>query len=96
MICILKVIPYFWLLFSKTLEKCVFKIYHLDAVKLISALGLACQAALKRTELKLELLFDIDVQLMFEKGVRGGICHAIQQYPKAKNKYMKDHDKNKE
>ena len=34
--------------------------------------------------------------LMVEKGIRGGICHAIHQYAKANNKYMKDYDKNKE
>ena len=34
--------------------------------------------------------------LMVEKGIRGGICHAIHQNVKAKNKYMKDYDKNKE
>ena len=28
--------------------------------------------------------------LMIEKGTRGGICHAIQQYSKANNKYVKD------
>ena len=33
---------------------------------------------------------------MVEKGIRGGICHAIHQYAKANNKYMKDYDKNKE
>ena len=33
---------------------------------------------------------------MVEKGIRGGICHAIHQYVKANNKYMKDYDKNKE
>ena len=27
--------------------------------------------------------------LMFEKGVRGGICHAINQYAKTNNKYIK-------
>ena len=32
---------------------------------------------------------------MVEKGNIGGICHAIHQYPKANNKYMKDYDKNK-
>ena len=31
--------------------------------------------------------------LMVEKGTRGGICPAIHRYPKANNKYMKNHDK---
>ena len=34
--------------------------------------------------------------LMTEKGIRGGMCHAICHYAKANNKYMKDYDKNKE
>ena len=34
--------------------------------------------------------------LMVKKGIRGGICHAVHQYAKAYNKYMKDYDKNKE
>ena len=33
---------------------------------------------------------------MVEKGIRGGICHAIHEYAKANNKYMKDYDKYKE
>ena len=33
---------------------------------------------------------------MVEKVIRGGICHAIHRYAKTYNKYMKDHDKNKE
>ena len=72
------------------------KFYNLGPAKSISAPGFAWQAALKKTELKLELLTDIDMLLMVEKGVRGGICHAINQYAKANNKYMKDYDKNKE
>ena len=32
---------------------------------------------------------------MVEKGIRGGICHAIHRYGKANNKYMKNYDKNK-
>ena len=53
------------------------KIYNLDHVKFLSAPGLAWQEALKKTEVKLELLTDNDMLLMVEKGIRGGICHAI-------------------
>ena len=34
--------------------------------------------------------------LIVEKGIRGGICHAIHRYTKVNNKYMKNYDKNKE
>ena len=33
---------------------------------------------------------------MVEKGVRGGICHAIHKYAEANNKYMKNYNKNKD
>ena len=46
--------------------------------------------------MKLELLTNVDMLLMVEKGIRGGICHAIHRYAKAKNKYMNNYDKNKE
>ena len=58
-------------------RKMCLKIYQLDPVKFFSAPGLAWQAALKKTEVKLELLTDIDMLLMIEKGIRGGICNAI-------------------
>ena len=81
--------------FENFREICL-KIYHLDPTKFLSAPGLAWQAALKRTEVKSELLIDIDMLLMVEKGIRGEVCHAIHQYAKANNKYMKEQDKNKE
>ena len=34
--------------------------------------------------------------LIVEKGIGGGICHAIHRYAKANNKYIKNYDKNKE
>ena len=71
-------------------------IYGLDPVYFVSAPGLAWQACLKKTEVKLELLTDYDMLLMIEKGIRGGICQATHRYVKANNKYMKNYDKNSE
>ena len=65
------------------------KVYELDPAHFLSAPGLAWQASLKKTEVKLELLTDVDMLLMVEKGIRGGICHAIYRYAKANNKYIK-------
>ena len=62
---------------------------------MFSAPGLAWQAVLKKTKVKLNLLTDIDMLLMKEKNIRGGICHSIYQYAKANNKYMENYDKNK-
>ena len=66
------------------------KIYELDPAKFLSIPGLVLQDALKKTDVKLELLTDIDVLLMDEKGIRGGICNTIYWYARANNKYMKD------
>ena len=76
-------------------NKCI-EIYELDPAHFLSAPGLAWQACLKKTEVKLELLTGADMLLMIEKGIRGGICHAIHRYSKENNKYIKNYDKNKE
>ena len=62
------------------------QIYELGPAKFLSAPGLAWQAALKKTKVKLDLLTNIDMLLMVEKGIRGGICHSIYRYVKAKKK----------
>ena len=53
-------------------------------------------SSFKKELKKLDLLTDFGMLLMIQKGIRGGICHAIHRYAKASNKYMKDYDKNKE
>ena len=72
------------------------KVYELDSVHFLSAPGLAWQACLKKTEVELELITDVDMLLMVEKGIRGEICHEILRYAKANNKYMKDYNKDEE
>ena len=70
------------------------EIHELDPAHFLSAPGLAWQACLKKTWAKLELLTKIDMLLMVEKSIQGGICNAIHRYAKANNKYMKNFYKN--
>ena len=72
------------------------EIYELDPAHFLSAPGLAWQACLKKSKVELELLTDIDMLLMVEKRIRGGMCQAIHRYDKANKKYMKNYDKNNE
>ena len=80
-------------MFENFRNKCI-EIYELDPAHFLSAPRLAWQACFKKTRIRLELLTNIDMLLMVEKGIRGGICHAIHRYAKANNKYMKNYDKN--
>ena len=54
------------------------KVYKLDPAHSLSAAGLAWQACLKKTEVKLELLTDVAMLLMTEKGRRGVYIYYIQ------------------
>ena len=72
------------------------KVYELDPLHFLSLPGLAWQACLKKTNIKLELLTDYDMLLIVEEGIRGGICHSIHRHTKASNNYMENYDKNEE
>ena len=64
--------------------------YKLDLAHYYTTPGLAWNAALKVTEVKLELLSDMDMLLMVEKGIREGVSMISNRYGKANNKYMGD------
>ena len=68
------------------------KNYELDPAHFFTVPGMAWDAMLKMTGIKLELLEDVDMLLMIEKGIRGGISNAFKRYAKANNKFMKNFD----
>ena len=71
--------------FQKFRNTCI-EIYGLDT----SYFLFAC---LKKTNVNLELLTDIDISLMIKVGIRGEMCQSVNRYAKADNKYMKNYDK---
>ena len=68
------------------------EVYELDPAHFLSSPGLAWQACLKKTNIKLELLTGYEVI----NGRRRNNCHSIHRNAKANNKYMKNYDKNEE
>ena len=62
--------------------------YKLDPAHYYTAPSLSWDACLKMTDVKLELLTDVDMLLMAETGIRGGVSMISNRYGKANNKYM--------
>ena len=68
------------------------KNYSLDPAFYYTAPGLAWDACLKITKVKLEMIGDYEMLMMIEKGIRGGVSMISTRYGKANNPYMKDYD----
>ena len=79
-ICMFQVINYYLQMYLRILEICVLKYMKL----------------FNETEVKSELLTNIDMLLRIETGIAGGMCLAIYRCIEANNKYMKNYDENKE
>ena len=62
--------------------------YGLDPAHFYTATGLTWKACLKKTRIRLELLLDPDMLLMFERGIRGGIMQSVHRWAVANNPYM--------
>ena len=69
--------------------------YKLDPLHYLTSPGLAWDAMLKMTKIKLELITDIDMYLFIERGLRGGISYIAHRHAEANNKYMKNYDPSK-
>ena len=77
--------------FEKFRKTCL-QYYELDPCHYFTSPGLSWDAMLKMTEIKLELMTDIDKFLFIEKGVRGGVSYISKRYAKANNKYTNNYD----
>lgn len=69
--------------------------YRLDPLHYCTSPGMAWDAMLRMTGVKLELLTDVDDYQLFENSIRGGISMIGKRYAKANNKDMLDYDKTK-
>ena len=72
----------------KSFRRVCLENYGLDPSHFYTAPGLACKACLKKTGIKLELLKDPDMLLMFENGIRGGITQSVHRWAAVNNPYM--------
>ena len=73
-------------------RKTCIQYYKLDPCHYFTSPGLSWDAMLKMTDIKLELMTDIDMFQFIEKGMRGGISYIANRYGKANNKYMREYD----
>ena len=73
-------------------RKTCLQYYKLDPCHYFTSPGLSWDAMLKMTDIKLELMTDIDMFQFIEKGMRGGTSYIANRYGKANNRYMKTYD----
>ena len=81
--------------FEKFIDTCL-EHYGLDPCHYFSSPGLAWDAMLKMSGVRLCLIDDVDMHFFIEKGMRGGISYIAKKYCRANNEFVKGYDKGKE
>ena len=76
----------------ESFRKTCLQYYKLDPCHYFMSPGLNWDAMVKITNIKLELMTDIDMFQFIKKGMHGGVSYIANQYGKANNKYMKEYD----
>lgn len=69
-------------------------IFKLDPSHYYTAPGLSWDAMLKYTNVRLQLLTDINMYTFIQRGIRGGIVQCSKRHSVANNKYMVDYNEN--
>ena len=77
--------------FEKFIDTCL-EYYGLEPCHYFSSPGLAWDAMLKMSGVRLRLIDDIDVHLFIERGMRGGISYIAKRYCRANNEFVKGYD----
>ena len=80
--------------FEKYIDTCL-KFYRLYHCHYLSSPGMSWDAMLKMTGAELQKIFDIDMYLFVEKGLRREISYIFKRYSEVNNKYMKHYDPTK-
>ena len=73
-------------------RKTCLEYYKLDPCHYFTSPGLSWDAMLRMTNIKLELMTDVDMFQFIEKGMRGGISYIANRYGESNNKYMKTYN----
>ena len=73
-------------------RKTCLQYYKLDPCHYFTSPGLSWDAMLKMTNIRLDLITDVDMYQFIEKGMRGGVSYIANRFGEANNKYMKNYD----
>ena len=68
--------------------------YELDPCHYVSLPGFTWDAMLKMTQVKIELISDIDMYTFVEQNIRGGVCTINHRHFAANNQYLDDFNPN--